>query len=147
MVAPGGWFVIVSHIHPSTIEGVELLSEALVPGLQDSASAGGDAFLWSVDIHCGEADGDGEDGEVDQEEDDGIGEAGGKRGVGEIKEDGGATGLGPSVYMARKVRERMSLEFLLPVFHKHRILPSFFFVFFFPHSSLFSFFYLRSCVI
>ncbi|CAN0593556.1 unnamed protein product, partial [Ectocarpus sp. 12 AP-2014] len=35
VVAPGGWFVVVSHIHPSTPEGMALLSEVLVPGLRE----------------------------------------------------------------------------------------------------------------
>lgn len=100
--APGGWFVIVSHIHPSTAEGAALMSEAFVPGLHDSTAAregrGSDssgarakekeeeAFFWSVDVHCGgggDEDGKDEEGEGDRDMSDGSG--------------------GPSVYMARKV--------------------------------------------
>lgn len=81
--------MVVSHVHPSSEECSELLSEALVPGLLDSSSSG--EALWTLDIHCsedeewsgddeseGEGKGDGEDGENEAEG-------------------------GPSVYMARKV--------------------------------------------
>lgn len=71
--------MIVSHIHPSTVEGVALLSEAMVPALQDSASAGEEEFFWSVDIHCASGGDDSDSGGSDNggggsgSGDDGIG--------------------------------------------------------------------------
>ncbi|CAM9338250.1 unnamed protein product [Laminaria digitata] len=116
VVASGGWFVIVSHIHPNTVEGVALLSEAMVPGLQDSASsAGGEEFFWSVDIHCGSGGGSDGDSDGSDSGDGGSGSGGGGSGEGrggeaaeEEGEGGGGNGdsLGPSAYMARKVAKR-----------------------------------------
>lgn len=83
--------MIVSHIHPSTVEGVALLSEAMVPGLQDSASTGEEEFFWSVDIHCGSG-GDGSDSEGS---DSGGGDSG-DDGDGGSGSDGGGTGVGGS---------------------------------------------------
>ena len=132
VVAPGGWLVIVSHINPSTVEGIVLLSEVMVPGLQDSASAGEEEFFWSVDVHCGSGGGDGSDSEESGSGDGGGGSCHGGSGSGGGGSDSGADGekrngedrrveaaeeedegsgngdsdsLGPSVYMARKVGE------------------------------------------
>lgn len=145
--------MIVSHIHPSSPEGMELLSETLVPALQDSSFSSGpaasrseggrrggegeeeeehrEAFLWSVDVHCGGTDGDDDDGgggsEGDSESDvsagadeDGDGEGRAARGVeekpgggedGDGDGDGDASGqVGPSAYMARKVGVKESVR-------------------------------------
>lgn len=124
MVATGGWFVIVSHIHPSTAEGMAFLSETLVPALQEESCPDsvrrntgeeeeekeGGASFWSVDVHCGD-DGDTDGGgREESEEGRGAEEAGGdedcRRGVGH--DDDGASGqIGPSAYMARKVDNRV----------------------------------------
>lgn len=108
VVAPGGWFMIVSHIHPSTTEGMELLSETLVPALQDSSSSVPVAkkgkkkvddddeeeeqeeddsdrqdFFWSVDVHCGGGDEDEDDHGGDQEDSEGESGASGSGGADE----------------------------------------------------------------
>ncbi|CAN0178333.1 unnamed protein product [Scytosiphon promiscuus] len=115
VAAPGGWFVIVSHIHPSTIEGVELMTETLLPALQDAASVSEgqdetEAFFWTVDVHCGDVD-DGEgDSEVDSDADGGGNGGGAGRHLGDRRGDDGGSGateeVGPSAYMARKVTRR-----------------------------------------
>ena len=147
--------MIVSHVHPSTVEGHTLMSEVMVPGLQESASAGGEEFFWSVDVHCdssggsdsgsgsesdgggggdrgcgggGSGDGDGCCGDGGHGGDSGgCGHGGGgthgdgersggeqeDKAVEEEKDSGGGDGdndsLGPSVYMAKKVRKRGSI--------------------------------------
>lgn len=87
VTAPGGWFIVVSHVHPSSAEGEELLSEALLEGLRDSDPE--KEALWSVDVHCEELEED-EHGNGHGDEGDG--------------DEGQGTGVGPSVYMIRKVR-------------------------------------------
>ncbi|CAM9411450.1 unnamed protein product, partial [Ectocarpus sp. 12 AP-2014] len=118
VVAPGGWFVVVSHIHPYTPEGMALLSEVLVPGLRESSSSlssvgegGGcegkegeyeeayeyeEVYSWSVDVHC--ADGDEEEEEEEEEEEKEENGAGGGResgdGGGEEEQHGHGHGDG-----------------------------------------------------
>lgn len=124
--------MIVSHIHPSTPEGMELLSETLVPALQDSSSFPGgrkggeeegegdddnrEEFCWSVDVHCG-ADDEGED--VDgsgQEESEGGSDASGGGDEGERDgDDSGSAQIGPSAYMARKVGKKSVCAFVFLV--------------------------------
>lgn len=113
--------MIVSHLHPSTAEGMELLSETLAPALQDASSfpvgrkdAEGrgeeddddrEDFFWSVDVHCGGGDEGADDGghegsEGENDANDGDG------GACEDEEDRGDSAcslVGPSAYMARKV--------------------------------------------
>lgn len=106
-MAPGGWYVIVSHIHPSTTEGAELMAETLVPALQDASSVPGgqeEAFFWTVDVHCGDVD----DSEGDSDGGpDSAGVAGGRDTIDGRAGDGGgaADQIGPSAYMARKVND------------------------------------------
>ncbi|CAN0044779.1 unnamed protein product, partial [Hapterophycus canaliculatus] len=115
VVAPGGWFVIVSHVHPSTIEGVELMTETLVPALQDAASVSfgqeeTEAFFWTVDVHCGDVeygDGDNEEdsdgGNDDTRAEGGREEDGSRAGAGDGDGKSKTDQIGPSAYMARKV--------------------------------------------
>ncbi|CAM9834496.1 unnamed protein product, partial [Ectocarpus fasciculatus] len=94
VVTPGGWFVVVSHIHPSSPEGMAFLEETLVPALRDASSSvsvsaagggegkgehDGEAFFWSVDVHCSD---DVEEEEEEEEEEDSGAEGGGESGGG-----------------------------------------------------------------
>lgn len=81
VTAMGGWFVVVSHVHPSSEEGMEFLSDAFAAGLEDSTPHG--EAIWSVDVHCCEPEVDEEEGSKDEKEEEALDP--------------------PSVYMAHKV--------------------------------------------
>lgn len=94
MLAPGGRLMVVSHVNPATKEGDSLMSEVFLPAIQKDSALDGEeeafeeAFLWMVDVHCGDEDDD--EGENDKK---------GKKGE-TTKND---NSRGPSVYMIRKV--------------------------------------------
>eukprot|EP00752_Nemacystus_decipiens_P002602 g2435.t1 len=109
VAAPGGWYIVVSHAHPSTAEGMEVLSETLVPALlessystpvgrkgtkegqeEDDDDGCRQDFFWSIDVHCGGGDGDDRGG--GHEDDEGEGDADG--GGGGDDEAGGECGGG-----------------------------------------------------
>ncbi|CAM9961200.1 unnamed protein product [Discosporangium mesarthrocarpum] len=89
VLAIGGIFMLVSHVRPSSDEGMELLSKTLLAGLQESTPAS--EARWSVDIHCGE------EAEDEEEDKDGGGESGCETGEG-----------GPCVYMMKKLPRRFT---------------------------------------
>lgn len=86
--------MVVSHTHPSTAESVALLSKAMIPGLQDSASVGEEEFFWSVDIHCGSGDDDSDSGGSDSGGGGSVGSGGGGSddGIGSDRSSIGAGG-------------------------------------------------------
>ena len=105
VLAHGGWLVVVSHVDPATDEGASLLSEVLVPAMQESTPAGkgngkNEAFSWSIDVHCSSEDDD--EGESGSCCDEGEEHGGFDEGCAAGGEDA-TSGRGPSVYMARKV--------------------------------------------
>ncbi|CAM9445708.1 unnamed protein product [Ascophyllum nodosum] len=110
VLAHGGWLVVVSHVDPATDEGASLLSEVLVPAMQESTPAGkgngkNEAFSWSIDVHCSSEDDD--EGESGSCCDEGEEHGGFDEGCAAGGEDA-TSGRGPSVYMARKVATRQT---------------------------------------